>query len=142
MSVTEFVKPGLPSSSQPPPTFVPRLEAVAPEAPPSSPQLLNCLATSVDLAWDVPEDNASGIYSYTVQMQIDTSSEQVGANPSPNMGAAESHMLLPPTPIGDSGNTRLFTVDASTRLCTVGDLTVGVRYLFRVRASNEAGPQR
>ena len=33
MSVTEFVKPGLPSSSQPPPTFVPRLEAVAPEAP-------------------------------------------------------------------------------------------------------------
>ena len=109
--------------------------AVPPEAPPSAPQLINCLATSVDLAWQAPQDNSRGISSYTVQMQIDVSSEQVGSNPS----ISNLNIGLPPTPGGD-GNVRLFTVDATTRLCTVGDLIVGLRYLFRVRASNEAGP--
>jgi hypothetical protein len=52
-------------------------------------------------------------------MQIDASPDQGGDNP----GGAHLPMGLPPTPGSDvnraDSNVRLFTVDASTRLCTV-----------------------
>jgi hypothetical protein len=136
--------------------------AVAPEAPRAAPELHNCLATSVDLSWQAPEDNNSGISSYAVQIQIDTSTEQSGANPAEADSAPSSVALLAPLHhIGQAhngedaaatlppphqppgapaeSNVRLFTVGANTRMCTVGDLVVGQRYLFRVRACNDAG---
>jgi hypothetical protein len=107
----------------------------------------------VDLAWDAPEDNCSGISSYTVQVQIDPSGgAQGGGGEGEGEGGlraqterlnaeagAQIQMYSDSSSIagiagycGAAGaSMRQFTVDSNTRLCTVGDLVGGERCLER-----------
>jgi len=174
------------------------ITALAP-GPPPLPTLLNCLANSVDLSWQYPDDRGSKIRSYVVQMKVfpmeessnrdenlqpggdgdnsnanpigckrslfDDSRTLKGRSSSPSQGTSPMLTSIkrpPPGPdvgsgaldqasglyMGDNGSMNdgriqqqeFMVSDPSTRICTIGDINVGMEYRFRVRAVNEAGP--